>query len=258
MLRRIIKDLYKDKSFVKSYIETGLVPESKITVNYIYKILKRNDIIFERVNKDIVQRLLAFNELVVNNHQHQENSKKQDLIFTNLNNSNINCGNSNPNSFQESTKENNENNYLQLDYAETRNQIQMAATEMNYLNKINHQINFDQFSKSSSFYSNTNSNSKNTQKEYFRIGSSQEKSKSDCINEDTISETSGLEEDEKSGSDFNLQKELFDNEINFLRCNERKARRKDRRGIENSQDEVFSFLNGNQDCMQDCFSYLSL
>lgn len=269
-MRRIIKDIYKDKSFINNFVETGLVPESKITVNYIYKILKRNDIIFEKVNKDIVLRLLAFNEQVINNHQNPQDSKTQNLIIANFDhNNNNNCNNlnsnTNPNSFQDSTKENNENEYLRIDYVQIRNQIHLGETALNYIHKVNQQINFEQLSKSSSFYSNSNSNSvsisnsENTPREFvINLGSSQEKTKFDCINNDTISETSGREKDSKSGSDLILQKALFDKELNFLCGNGRKGKRMENREMENSNDEFFSFLNGNEEGMQDCFSYLSL
>lgn len=197
------------------------------------------------------------------------------MIFANFNQSNNYNQNQNNQNYQnEKSFEDKEikENDLQLNFVQFRNQIEMATAKTNYFNKLNqHQINFNGLSKSlisnsnsdSNLISdsNSNSNTKSHAKDFMiNMGSSMEKSKSDCINEVTISETGGIDKDDKSGSDLNVQRELFEKEMNFSCSNTgRKAKNLVKKEMENSnEDEIFSFLNGNQEGMQDCFSYLSL
>jgi hypothetical protein len=237
MVRRIIKQLHKDKLFAKNYIETGLVPKSRITVNYIIKILKRKEVIFENVNKEIVQELLAFNE---DNITHQQ-SKSFNFINT--------CFNQNSN--QKPIKENHENK-LRFNFVQMRN-INDKPNKENYFNKTNSQNYFSESSQNS----DSNSNYKKMGKVFINSGSTQEKSKTDFLNEITISETSCRGKNKQSGSDLIFQKELFDKEMDFL--NKGKMGKNLEKGEkENLNDSIFSFLNENEEDMHACFSYISL
>jgi len=195
-VRRIIKELHQDKLFTKNYIETGLVPKSRITVNNIIKILKQKEVILENVNKEIVQELLACNE---DNITQQEQSNRVHSINT--------CFNHNSN--KEPIKENHENK-LRFNFVQMRN-LNNIPNKENYFNKTNSQ---NYFSKSSQ-NSDLNSNYKKLGKVFIKPGSTQEKSKTDFLNEITISETSCRGKGKQSRSDLTFQKELFDKEMDF-------------------------------------------
>jgi hypothetical protein len=65
-----------------------------------------------------------------------------------------------------------------------------------------------------------------------------------------------MEKDKKSGSDFLLQKELFDKEMNLLsNC----KNNEDTETLNNHDyDKSFSILLRNENQQQDCFSCFSL
>ena len=58
-LRKIIKELLRDKNFQINYIQNGKIQDSKLSVNIIYKILRKNEISFENISKDIVYKMIT-------------------------------------------------------------------------------------------------------------------------------------------------------------------------------------------------------
>ncbi len=217
-----------------------MVPESLITVNNLYKILKLNDINFAEVNKEIVQKLLTLSNNKNGNNQQQVSSAN------NGNNDNM------------------EKDLIDLN-VELQNPIQSATVQINdNYKKSNHQEN--NFSTKS--ISDLNSNTSNNHSKEFlsKKSSSQEKSNSNYFNDVTISETSGMEKDKKSGSDFLLQKELFDKEMNLLsKCKNNDGKIKNNLELADTEnlnnhdyEKSFSILLINENQQQDCFSCFSL
>lgn len=244
-MRNIIKELYKDKIFVKNFIESGIVEKNNITVKNIYRILKQNNVLFENVNKNIVQRLLTFKKHVNTNYQ-KDHLINDNLIYENFN----------QNSFHDFSDKQIKKNNVPINFSDLQNLNQKMTKENNnndFNNKLKKEIN----SENSSPSLNSNSNSKKTAKDSIKTGSSEEKSKYDNLNNITISETSRRDKNKKKESDFINQKELFEKELYFL-LEERKAKIGEESQIINCNDALFSFLNANEEAMQDCFSCLSL
>lgn len=62
-LRKIIKELLSDPHFNINYIDNGLISLSKITHEYLYKILKKQNYIFiDNIDKEVVCKFLLLNE----------------------------------------------------------------------------------------------------------------------------------------------------------------------------------------------------
>ncbi len=126
-----------------------MVPESIITVNNLYKILKLNNINFGKVNKEIVQKLLTLSDDNNGNYQQQISSAN------NGNNDNM------------------EKDLIDVN-VEFQNQLQISTVQINdNYKKSNHQEN--NFSTKSITDLNSNTSNNHSKEFLSKKSSSQEK-----------------------------------------------------------------------------------
>jgi len=249
-LRKIIKDLFKEKDFFKNYIYNGLILQSKINVNNIYKLLKKYDVVFENVEKDVVLKLLLMNS---------ENKKEKIDKKSNEDNNSSNLSCNYNSSTNQSVKEN-KDNIMEVEaqniYKDTEN-----LPQKNNIKKINNskiQLNRKE-QKSQNKFINFN-----FQKDEYESNLKQGGENS-FVNQ-TVTESSHIDW-EKNNSNLNFQKDLFDKDdidYNFNK-NNNLIFNNDKRGkffhdnmMENDNDLFSFFMKEDEEIYKDCSSYLSI
>jgi len=225
-LRKIIKELLIDPQFNLNYIESGIISLSKITHEYLYKILKKQNYIFiDNINKDIICKLLLLNdESRINQENHLINKKSVKGEIKDLNLRNINNGKNNIN----------------------QNQIEK---EKNRTQKINYSNQKEGFLMDNII---------------IEVENSKGNIKTDSNNDITITESLDLEED-KINFDLCSQQKLFNEEENN-QCSKKHdnlssnqdCKIEDLNTFKNETKQILDFFLEQHECeINNCFTYLS-
>lgn len=245
-MRKIIKDLFKEKDFFKNYIYNGLILQSKINVNNIYKLLKKYDIVFENVEKDVVLKLLLINS----------DEKKEKKSNEDNNSSSLSCNyNSSTNQSVKENKDNKMEVEAQNNFKDTENLPQKIKIKKINNSKIQSKRKEQKSNKINNLIHQKDNNESNFN----------HRNESSFVDQ-TVTETSHMDW-ENNNSNLNLQKDLFDkddidynfNKNNNLIFNNEKRGKFFHDNIMDNDNDLFSFLiKEDEEISKACSSYLSI